>query len=183
MYNIHHKLCLAVIETATPVDGSENVLTCRTCVFLWRFCFCSEIQGCLGSGFCQQFQQKEKNSHSCGAFIAFLVKKCFKFTCIRAFILVVAGAFIDWTYPRSYTSSRTLKMISLSSKLWVRPMMLLMQQFCAQEVQQPAANKDKLIPTRTTKLLSSAIGAIRFRIRFVQILCEPGAEQSVLHIL
>jgi hypothetical protein len=62
-------------------------------------------------------------------------------------------------------------------------MMLLMQQFCAQEVQQPAANKDKLIPTRTTKLLSSAIGAIRFRIRFVQILCEPGAEQSVLHIL
>ena len=68
--------------------------------FLWRFCFCfySEIQGCLGFGFCQQFQQKEKNSHSCIAVIAFSVKKCFKFTCVIASIFVVAGAFIDWTY-------------------------------------------------------------------------------------
>jgi hypothetical protein len=61
----------------------------------------------------------------------------------KASIFVAAGAFIDWTYvPRPYTPSRSLKMISLSSKLWVRPMVMLMQQFCAQEVQTPAASED-----------------------------------------
>jgi hypothetical protein len=53
-------------------------------------------------------------------------------------------------------------------------MVILMQQFCAQEVQPPAASEDWLIPTRTIMSLSLALGAIRFRIRFVQILFEPG---------
>ena len=130
-------------------NSSRRVRECLdlsdSCFFVWRFCFCfcSEIQGGLGSGFCQQLQQKKKNSHSCGAFITFSVKKCFKLTCIKASIFVVAGAFIDWAYVSTAAHTvKNYKMISLSSELWVRPMVMLLQQFCAQEVQPAPASGD-----------------------------------------